>query len=501
MNISFNDYREKVKACWLGKNIGGTLGGPLEGRRGVFNVNYYTHDLSLGVLPNDDLDLQLVWLLAAENYGQKLNSEILGEYWLTYITADWSEYGAGKGNMRFGLLPPVSGRYQNPFGNSCGCFIRSEIWACLAPGHPEIATKYAYEDAITDHTDEGVYAELFCAAVESAAFAESDTRKLIETGLSYIPNDCMVAKCINSVIECYDNGKTWQEARKTIMTLAPSTFGAHYPDLDDLTQEPIGTLGFDAPNNIGIIIIGWLYGEGDFSKSICITTNCGEDADCTAGTLGSIMGIIGGTSCIDEKWLVPIGDEIKTISIDRTKVPFPKTVTELTQRVIKLMPAFMHNFTDFDDNGALNINTADSLLCPNEPNNAFFFNARPYSDNFSLSPLYVAKENALMTAKLKFENIAIAEGVEKKVTLNIKNKFYVHHWLKLKWHLPEDWTITSGKESCMLMDQEHAQGRFSEKTFTILPQNLTQGKYELTLEIGCEGRPSKLYIPFIFINE
>lgn len=158
MTLDFNTYRDKVRACWLGKNIGGTLGAPFEAVRGVLNVDYYTHDLSQGVLPNDDLDLQLIWLMAAEDYGTKLNSEVLGEYWLTFVTADWSEYGAGKGNMRAGLVPPVSGRYENPYGNSNGCFIRSEIWACLMPGHPELAVKYAFEDAIIDHTDEGVYA-------------------------------------------------------------------------------------------------------------------------------------------------------------------------------------------------------------------------------------------------------------------------------------------------------------------------------------------------------
>ena len=73
--------------------------------------------------------------------------------------------------------------------------------------------------------------------------------------------------------------------------------------------------------------------------------------------------------------------------------------------------------------------------------------------------------------------------------------------MKLKWYLPDDWTITSGKESCMFLDQQNAKSCIAEKEFTIFPQNLTQGKYDLTLEIGCEGRPSKLYIPFIFINE
>jgi len=31
--LSEPEYRDKVYACWLGKNIGGTLGAPVEGRK------------------------------------------------------------------------------------------------------------------------------------------------------------------------------------------------------------------------------------------------------------------------------------------------------------------------------------------------------------------------------------------------------------------------------------------------------------------------------------
>ena len=112
MNIK--EYQTKVKACWTGKNIGGSLGAPMECKRGVWDLDFYTADLSKGALPNDDLDLQLVWLNAAEKYGKMVNAEILGEYWISYITGNWSEYGAGKNNMSFGLIPPISGWYHNP---------------------------------------------------------------------------------------------------------------------------------------------------------------------------------------------------------------------------------------------------------------------------------------------------------------------------------------------------------------------------------------------------
>ena len=54
MIIKFDEYYDKVKACFLGKNVGGTVGAPFEGVTGINNVDFYTHDLKKGVLPNDE---------------------------------------------------------------------------------------------------------------------------------------------------------------------------------------------------------------------------------------------------------------------------------------------------------------------------------------------------------------------------------------------------------------------------------------------------------------
>ena len=110
--LTYRDYRDKVRACWLGKNIGGTLGAPFECIRGVYDLEYYTHDLSLGVLPNDDLDLQLVWLHAMETFGPySVDCKILGECWMNFIPPEWNEYGICENNMRSGLMAPLSGEY------------------------------------------------------------------------------------------------------------------------------------------------------------------------------------------------------------------------------------------------------------------------------------------------------------------------------------------------------------------------------------------------------
>lgn len=113
MKIDRQEYLDKVYACWVGKNIGGTMGGPYEWVRDMVDCQGFTSPKG-EPLPNDDLDLQLVWLRALENYGvRSITPQLLGEYWLEYVTGSWNEYGIAKGNLRAGLLPPYSGEYDN----------------------------------------------------------------------------------------------------------------------------------------------------------------------------------------------------------------------------------------------------------------------------------------------------------------------------------------------------------------------------------------------------
>ena len=273
-----------------GKNIGGTLGAPFEGRREMQNVSFYAQDLAGEPAPNDDLDLQLIWLLAVEEQGVwKLNERMLAEYWMNYIVAPWNEYGVGKTNIANGVMPPLSGACNNErwkFSN--GAWIRSEIWACLFPGSPDEALHFAWMDSCVDHCGEGIYAELFTTALESAAFVVSDLRELIAIGLSKIPADCRVARAVKLAVAEFDRGGDWRDAREAIVK-----------DSADLGW-------FQAPANVAFVVLGLLYGQG------------GDDTDCTAATTGAILGIMLGRSGIPKNWIEPIGESIKTVAI----VPF-----------------------------------------------------------------------------------------------------------------------------------------------------------------------------------
>lgn len=56
-------YQQKLMACWHGKNIGGTLGGPYEGFPQINHLTFYD-PVPQEAMPNDDLELQAMYVAA-----------------------------------------------------------------------------------------------------------------------------------------------------------------------------------------------------------------------------------------------------------------------------------------------------------------------------------------------------------------------------------------------------------------------------------------------------
>lgn len=508
MELSFKKYKSKVKGCWAGKNAGGTLGAPLECLRGVFQVDFYQQELKGEPIPNDDLDLQLIWLNAVEKYGRQTDSRILGEYWNYFVVPRFAEYGSVKNNLAAGLVPPFSGYVNNDYRNSNGGFILSEIWACLAPGYPEIAARYAYEDGITAHAGEGLYAEVFCASMESASFVESDREKLIDIGLSYIPENCGVAKGVRAARECYHAGKTWEEARKRVLQEVPGGFGALGTFRENMApDEPVGESGWDAPSAIGIVVIGLLYGEGDFGKSICIAVNCGEDTDCTAATVGSLLGIIGGIESIPQKWLEPIGESIKTCCVytsDWVNFQIPKTVDELTERILTIVPEFLGwqrcRFNTEEAGYTLTVLEADQLICHDQYINPW--HNRNFHATLMESPFAVHYDFLLYKAVLDYgREPFIREDEKYTFILKLENVYQFPQWLTFRWHLPAGWTVTPGREVACSLESWYCANGSEQRTFTLTPHDLTQARYDIVLEITSQGHHTKGFIPVVLYTD
>lgn len=485
MKLNFASYKDKVHACWIGKNIGGTMGTPYEGKREMLDIQGFVTEKNV-ILPNDDLDLQLVWLTTVERYGAtRINAQMLGEQWISFITPHWNEYGIGKANMKMGLMPPLSGDAFNTWKNSNGAWIRTEIWACLAPGAPDVAAKYAYEDACVDHggEGEGTVAAVFVAALESAAFFEKDIRKLINIAMSKIPETSRMYKSIELLVDCYDKGMDYRDARNVIQK----------------ANADIGDGWFEAPSNVAYAVLGLLWGEGDFKKSMIYAINCGDDTDCTGATVGSILGILGGTAALPADWSEHIGDGISTISIGLGSIhTIPKTCTELTERVVKRAPAvLLENNVDVvlvEGEDDIAEDTYERTLADNEATKLLF--SRPgYS--FTMDFIHTSATVILQGDP----KLTVGEPYKIKVLFRAEGKYtYTPHpmFLKLRWLTPDGITVKG--EKCL--HQPHYNAHTDATVlgeFEVLAE-ITEPINRLVLEAVVEGRLTPMYIPVVLFG-
>jgi ADP-ribosylglycohydrolase len=311
-----NEYREKVMGCWLGKAVGGTLGMPFEGMDGPFDFDFY-HPVPTGMVPNDDLDLQVVWAcLLDQMETPEVSRALFSKAWKNHIDFPWDEYGVCIRNLREGIEPPLSGSVDNWFINGMGAAIRSEIWACLAPGNPKLAAAYAYEDACLDHAEQGLWAEVWLAAMQSAAFVETDIKKIVQIGFEHIPADAEIRAAIEDTYHWWDVSNDWKKVRLQIL-------------------EKYGHENFtNVTENMAFTLLALLDGDGDFSRSICTANNCGKDTDCTAATVGSLLGILNPDG-IEERWLAPIGRDL-ILSPEITGITPPDSLDAFTDLVLDL---------------------------------------------------------------------------------------------------------------------------------------------------------------------
>lgn len=471
--INRREYRDKVLGCWTGKNIGGTLGAPMEGRREMFDITFYTQNLRGNPVPNDDLDLQLAWLRAVETYGvYDVDEKILGEYWLAHVTGPWNEYGTARFNMINGLLPPLSGFCNNEqWKNSNGAWIRSEIWACLFPGEPDEAAPFAWYDACVDHADDGIYAEIFTVSLESAAFIESDLRKVIHSALVRIPENCRVARSVKLALAEFDAGHDWKTARNKVV-------------------EESADLGwFQAPSNVAFTVIGLLYGNGDFGKSICTAVNCGDDTDCTGATCGAILGIMKGRSGIPLEWIEPIGENIKTIAVNPFGMFLPSTLDELTDRIIAC------KMQAEAENPAL-VRLTDGVSIIDPTLREMLMNGSETAARV-LSRSSKRLDYALPYGRFSVEfekGPLMSPGESQKLTLTFGNSPFDCRYLSVEWHLPDGWMLQPGPRQRMMirnsnsfaLEVELTAGDFSD--VMIYPQ--------LELRISDRNYPYYVTLPF-----
>jgi ADP-ribosylglycohydrolase len=212
---------------------------------------------------------------------------------LSACTAERAAYR----NFANQIDPPASALVRNPYREWIGAQIRADFYGYTALGRPELAAELAWRDASISHTANGIYGEMWAAAMLAAAAVESDTQSIVEAGLSEVPAGSRFTEGIRRVLNWRDADIGFEKAVKRL-----------HNQWDEYNQHH----WCHTISNAQIVTAALLWSNGDFEKAVTQSVWPGFDTDCNGATVGSIMGMILGAKALPEKWTSVLNDTVQS---------------------------------------------------------------------------------------------------------------------------------------------------------------------------------------------
>lgn len=346
--------RDKVKGAWFGRVCGCLLGKPVEGimeedlkkilvRTGNYPMTRYidreeiTEDVKDGVNweidkwayprdygrmpPDDDTNYMLLDYLILSRCGRDFTPENVASYWLrtqvmhSYCTAERVAYR----NFVAGYRPPDSAIYKNPYREWIGAQIRADLFGYVNPCDPEKAAEMAWRDACVSHVKNGIYGEMWVAAMIAAAFGTNDVEKVILRGLAEVPEKSRLHEAVTKTVEKFKAGVSEEDC---------------FADIHARWDEKNGHDWTHTVSNAEIVAASLLYGKKDYARSVGRAVMTGLDTDCNGATVGSVLGVMLGYEALPHSFTDRICDTLESGVRGFTRV----SVSEMSQKTYELIP-------------------------------------------------------------------------------------------------------------------------------------------------------------------
>jgi len=299
--LTLADFRDRMKAAWIGQMVGVSVGTPTEFKwkdaiipeDKAPKVN--SNSVNTCTFGNDDLYVEMTFLRTLEKYGLDVSIRQAGLDFANSEYGLWCANLAGRTNLRKGIAPPDS---SHPKFNACGNDIDYQIEAdysgIVSPGCPQEAIRLGNLFGRLMNYGDGVWAGQFVGALYAEAYFTSDVDALLDAGLRAIPPESDYAGMVRNVRQWRrefpdDWTKAWEKVRQAYS----KTYNRQLKDSNG---------GIDVRLNGACIILGLVYGGGDIDRSIDISMRCGWDSDCNPSNVGGVLMCARGLSKLDPKY-------------------------------------------------------------------------------------------------------------------------------------------------------------------------------------------------------
>ncbi|CAK7066130.1 MAG: ADP-ribosylglycohydrolase family protein [Petrimonas sp.] len=325
--ISKGELLNKIKGGWAGQVIGCTYGGPTEFKWNGTMIGeeigipwdgsrmswYYKNSPGL----YDDVYMDLTFVQVFDKYGLDAPDSLHAKYFANAGYPLWHANQAARYNILNGIMPPESGHWKNnPHADDIDFQIEADFAGLMSPAMVNAASEIGWRIGHIMNYGDGVYGGIYVAAMYALAFVHNDIEFIVEEALKSIPKQSNYYQCIADMIQCYredpnDWKKAWFEAQKKWTSDIGCPDGVFMP------------FNIDATINGAYIVIGLLYGKGDYGATIDISTRCGYDSDCNPANAAGILGTMIGYDKIPAYWKQGL-DKVEDLNFAHTEMSLNK---------------------------------------------------------------------------------------------------------------------------------------------------------------------------------
>jgi hypothetical protein len=315
--LPVKEYRDKMKAGWIGQIAGVSWGAPTEFKYQdkiipEDKMPKWTPEMINNAFGQDDLYVEMTFLRSMEQYGLDVPIRQAGIDFANSKYPLWCANNAGRSNLRDGIAPPDSSHPKfNRCPNDIDYQIEADYSGLIAPGLPNTAIKLGEKFGRLMNYGDGVYGGQFMGGMYAEAFFESDPVKIVEAGLKCIPEKSQYAEMVRDLLAWHredpsDWQKAWSKAQKKYR--------------EDPAYQKASNGGIDVKINGAYVLMGILYGQRDLDQTIVIACRGGQDSDCNPSSSGGVIFTTIGFSKLPDRFAKQL-DETKIFS--HTAYNFP----------------------------------------------------------------------------------------------------------------------------------------------------------------------------------
>ena len=300
--LTLEEYRDKMKAAWVGQMVGVAWGQPTEfkWKDAIIpedKVPVWTSDFpNRMAYGNDDLYVEMTFLKTLEDYGLDAPIRQAGIDFANSEYKLWCANAAGRTNLRNGIAPPDCSHPRfNTRANDIDYQIEADYAGIIAPGCPQEVIRLGNVFGRLMNYGDGVWAGQFIGALYAEAFFTRDVNALLDAGLAAIPASSDYAQMVRNVRQWHrETPDDWTACWEKVRANYSKKFNKEMRDSNG---------GIDVRLNGACIVLGLLYGEGDLDKSIVLSMRCGWDSDCNPSNVGGILFATRGFKTLPQKYV------------------------------------------------------------------------------------------------------------------------------------------------------------------------------------------------------